>query len=260
MSRIADDRRRRHRHGLHRHRPRRGAAPHRRPGPRRARQHAGARRRPRRGPRRAARLRRRSTTLLADPTRRGRPRHLAQRPPPPAGEADPGRRPARHLREAAGDDRRRVGRAGRASPPRPAWSTPPTSTSASTRSTSTPTSVVTGGELGDVRLVTGRYFQDWLLLETDWNWRLQPERGGALRAVGDIGSHWLDLMTFITGPARRRGDGRPGHVHRRPPRADRAGRDVLDRASPPRPSARDIATEDAAHDPAALRERRPRRR
>ena len=59
--------------------------------------------------------------------------------------------------------------------------------------------VVTSGEIGDVRLVTGRYFQDWLLLETDWNWRLQPERGGALRAVGDIGSHWIDLTTFITG-------------------------------------------------------------
>ena len=59
--------------------------------------------------------------------------------------------------------------------------------------------VVTTGGLGDVRLVTGRYFQDWLLLDSDWNWRLQPERGGALRAVGDIGSHWLDLMTFVTG-------------------------------------------------------------
>ena len=53
--------------------------------------------------------------------------------------------------------------------------------------------------IGDVRLVTGRYFQDWLLLESDWNWRLEPDRGGALRAVGDIGSHWLDLMTFVTG-------------------------------------------------------------
>ena len=58
---------------------------------------------------------------------------------------------------------------------------------------------VAAGEVGDVRLVTGRYFQDWLLLETDWNWRLQPDQGGALRAVGDIGSHWLDLMTFVTG-------------------------------------------------------------
>lgn len=58
---------------------------------------------------------------------------------------------------------------------------------------------VRGGGLGEVRLVTGRYFQDWLLLDSDWNWRLQPDRGGALRAVGDIGSHWLDLMTFVTG-------------------------------------------------------------
>jgi predicted dehydrogenase len=58
---------------------------------------------------------------------------------------------------------------------------------------------ITSGEIGDVRLVTGRYFQDWLLFDTDWNWRLQPEHGGALRAVGDIGSHWLDLTTFITG-------------------------------------------------------------
>ena len=59
--------------------------------------------------------------------------------------------------------------------------------------------LVAAGDLGEVRLVTGRYFQDWLLLDTDWNWRLEPDRGGALRAVGDIGSHWLDLLTFITG-------------------------------------------------------------
>ncbi len=59
--------------------------------------------------------------------------------------------------------------------------------------------LVGDGDLGDVRFITGRYFQDWLLLESDWNWRLEPGRGGALRAVGDIGSHWLDLMTFVTG-------------------------------------------------------------
>ena len=59
--------------------------------------------------------------------------------------------------------------------------------------------LVADGGLGDVRFVTGHYFQDWLLLETDWNWRLEPDQGGALRAVGDIGSHWLDLMTFVTG-------------------------------------------------------------
>ena len=59
--------------------------------------------------------------------------------------------------------------------------------------------VVRRGDLGQIRLISGRYFQDWLLMETDWNWRLQPDQGGALRAVGDIGSHWLDLTTFISG-------------------------------------------------------------
>ena len=55
------------------------------------------------------------------------------------------------------------------------------------------------GEVGNVRLVTGTYLQDWLANETDWNWRLDPGLGGSLRAVGDIGSHWLDLAGFITG-------------------------------------------------------------
>lgn len=59
--------------------------------------------------------------------------------------------------------------------------------------------IVGAGDLGDVRLVSGHYFQDWLLLETDWNWRLEPELGGSLRAVGDIGSHWIDLVSFMTG-------------------------------------------------------------
>lgn len=59
--------------------------------------------------------------------------------------------------------------------------------------------LVREGTLGDIRLITGRYFQDWLLLDTDWNWRLDPAQGGALRAVGDIGSHWLDLTSFIAG-------------------------------------------------------------
>ncbi len=58
---------------------------------------------------------------------------------------------------------------------------------------------IAAGELGDVRFVTGHYLQDWLLHDTDWNWRLEPDKGGALRAVGDIGSHWLDLVTFLTG-------------------------------------------------------------
>lgn len=60
-------------------------------------------------------------------------------------------------------------------------------------------SLVRDGGIGDVRLVSGRYFQDWLLRETDWNWRLEKDKGGALRAVGDIGSHWLDLTSTLTG-------------------------------------------------------------
>jgi predicted dehydrogenase len=60
-------------------------------------------------------------------------------------------------------------------------------------------SMVQSGELGDLFILQGSYLQDWLLLPTDWNWRLEPDLGGSLRAVGDIGSHWLDLLTFITG-------------------------------------------------------------
>ena len=58
---------------------------------------------------------------------------------------------------------------------------------------------VRSGALGEVFSIFGNYLQDWLLLPTDWNWRLEPGLGGTLRAVGDIGSHWLDLLTFITG-------------------------------------------------------------
>jgi predicted dehydrogenase len=41
--------------------------------------------------------------------------------------------------------------------------------------------------------------QDWLFHETDFNWRVLAEEGGALRAVADIGTHWLDLLQFVTG-------------------------------------------------------------
>ncbi len=55
------------------------------------------------------------------------------------------------------------------------------------------------GELGQIWNVHGAYLQDWLATPADWNWRLEPEKGGELRAVGDIGSHWLDLAQFLTG-------------------------------------------------------------
>ena len=56
-----------------------------------------------------------------------------------------------------------------------------------------------GGEVGRVLAVHGSYLQDWLLLENDWNWRLVPEQSGESRAVADIGSHWCDLVQFVTG-------------------------------------------------------------
>ena len=59
--------------------------------------------------------------------------------------------------------------------------------------------VARADDLGALWNVHGGYLQDWLLLPTDWNWRLDPAQGGALRAVGDIGSHWLDLVEFVTG-------------------------------------------------------------
>ncbi len=59
--------------------------------------------------------------------------------------------------------------------------------------------MVASGAVGPVRLVHGGYLQDWLLFPSDWNWRLDPKEGGALRAIADIGSHWLDLAGFVTG-------------------------------------------------------------
>lgn len=59
--------------------------------------------------------------------------------------------------------------------------------------------MVRAGDLGDIRFISGHYHQDWLAKPTDWNWRLEAEAGGALRSVGDIGTHWVDLTSFITG-------------------------------------------------------------
>jgi predicted dehydrogenase len=58
---------------------------------------------------------------------------------------------------------------------------------------------VAAGELGPLRLLHGSYLQDWLLGEADWNWRVDPAQGGASRTFADIGSHWCDLVEFVTG-------------------------------------------------------------
>ena len=59
--------------------------------------------------------------------------------------------------------------------------------------------LVTRGELGQIIHVQGHFFQDWLLKDTDYNWRLLASEGGKLRAVGDIGTHWIDAVSFILG-------------------------------------------------------------
>jgi predicted dehydrogenase len=59
--------------------------------------------------------------------------------------------------------------------------------------------ILRDGEAGEVRVVQGSYLQDWLLFETDYNWRLEPSVGGQSRAVADIGSHWCDLIQHVTG-------------------------------------------------------------
>lgn len=59
--------------------------------------------------------------------------------------------------------------------------------------------MVRSGEVGDIYTVHGGYLQDWLFLDTDYSWRLEPEFTGASRAFADIGSHWIDLVEYITG-------------------------------------------------------------
>lgn len=54
-------------------------------------------------------------------------------------------------------------------------------------------------DAGELIHVTGSYCQDWLLKPTDFNWRVGAEEGGELRAVADIGTHWLDLAQFVVG-------------------------------------------------------------
>ena len=59
--------------------------------------------------------------------------------------------------------------------------------------------MVQRGDLGRIVHVEGHFFQDWLLKPTDYNWRVMASEGGKLRAVGDIGTHWIDALSFILG-------------------------------------------------------------
>jgi predicted dehydrogenase len=59
--------------------------------------------------------------------------------------------------------------------------------------------LIARGDIGEPRIVRGGFLQDWLFYPTDWNWRLESQLGGELRAVSDIGTHWLDLTSWLTG-------------------------------------------------------------
>lgn len=58
---------------------------------------------------------------------------------------------------------------------------------------------ILAGQIGEPRILHAEYCQDWLFLPTDWNWRLVAQEGGALRVVGDIGTHVMDMLTWLTG-------------------------------------------------------------
>src|SRR6202041_2969988 len=55
------------------------------------------------------------------------------------------------------------------------------------------------GDLGEILVVQGTYSQDWLLYDTDWNWRVEAKAGGPSRCMADVGSHWFDLAEHVTG-------------------------------------------------------------
>jgi predicted dehydrogenase len=58
---------------------------------------------------------------------------------------------------------------------------------------------IQNNEIGTPRLVHGQYLQDWLLYDTDYNWRIEPEHSGPSRCIADIGSHWMDTVQTIIG-------------------------------------------------------------
>jgi predicted dehydrogenase len=58
---------------------------------------------------------------------------------------------------------------------------------------------VAAGAIGPVRLLHGAYLQDWLATENDDNWRVDADLAGPSRAFADIGSHWCDLIEFVSG-------------------------------------------------------------
>src|SRR5512140_3625130 len=59
--------------------------------------------------------------------------------------------------------------------------------------------MVEDGDLGEILVLQGTYSQDWLLYDTDWNWRIDSKANGPSRCMADIGSHWCDMAEHVTG-------------------------------------------------------------
>jgi len=65
--------------------------------------------------------------------------------------------------------------------------------------------LIAEGALGAIRVVQVEYAQDWLsrVIETEGQkqagWRTDPAKTGGAGAIGDIGTHALNLATFVTG-------------------------------------------------------------
>jgi predicted dehydrogenase len=55
------------------------------------------------------------------------------------------------------------------------------------------------GDLGELRIVRGHYLQEWLLYDTDYSWRLDPDESGEAAMVADAGCHWFDLVEYVSG-------------------------------------------------------------
>ena len=143
------------------------------------------------GPARAVRESRRAARGRR---RRRRPHHDTEPPAPSPGQGGARRGQARRLREAARADLGGDGGTDAARRARAASSTARATTSASTASAARRATAIRAGSSAASSTWTAATSRTGCSKDTDWNWRLDPEHGGALRAVADIGSHWLDLV------------------------------------------------------------------
>jgi predicted dehydrogenase len=105
---------------------------------------------------------------------------------------------------------------------------------------------IASGDIGPPHFLHGWYLQDWLIKETDYSWRVEPDKGGASAAVADIGSHWCDLAEHVSGLRIAEVLGVMSTVIRRRRRADPSGVRRADLSGPPSIAMMDVKVEDLA--------------